>query len=464
MRVRMAAWLLGLLVWLVPSAALADAAPVLAVGPGLQPVATTKVRLESERIELSISHRDYWDLSGAVRVQFHFMPTADETLEVGFPLWAGRQIDMNMGRLDEFAVMRNGTALPYEERQVTFEGKAAPWAMWKLHFQKDVPLDLEVTYRWSHLSLAGKRANAPIYLAYVLKTGAFWAGTIGRAEAVLTMDRPIRAEDVLAAPAGWALKDGVVRWEWRDLEPDFDMELQVANAYWLDLPEEVNLLLSKPSLERNELLRLAELMMALYRGAGRDETWAPVRGGRLSGQVAMELQPKVVERFHQALQANPRDGELRERLLAMLLRSTFTYDDQLQGRWVFTGLDSLRAYLEERGVLTGDAGLLQRWAAETTQPMLPSQFESEAAARQWAEAPFARLPSGGLAEELRAAVLRSALDRVRPAPAAPAPVPIGQVSAAMGPAIDRPAWTWLVVIPATALVLAGVLFQWLRTK
>jgi hypothetical protein len=440
---------------LLPSVAFGDAAPILTTGQGLQPMTSTSVRMESERIAINLWREGSpgQPAKAGIRVDFHFVPTADESLEVGFPLWEGRQGETFVGRVDNFAVTVGGVALPFQERPVTYEGKAAPFAVWKLDFKKDQPLDLTVTYNWRYVSRVGKSSAAPMYVGYILKTGKYWAGTIGWAEAVLTMDRPVRAEDVRPETTkGWTVKDGALRWEWRNLEPDFDLDVTLANAWWLDLPDEVKAMLAKPSLNRDELGQLAASIRLLFTGMSRDPSWEPVRGGRMSGEVALEMLPQVVDRFHQAIRENPQDWELRQTFIALLFRST--YNDGRYGREL-TGLEPMRLFLSELKQYRQDGGPaflndfgnlalgaagpatdqeLRDVAVQRVLSAIPGRFDTEADARRWAEEPLARLPKDGLAAEIRAAVLKAAVDRVGPPPPDPSAPTAAAAAPASGPA------------------------------
>gem|GEM_PF-6052250 len=104
--------------------AAADSAPLAPVGPTLQPMPETKVRMEWERIAITV-HRvaeleQYpWRLEADVEVLFHFVPEVDESMEAGFPLNAiGREHNIWGEWIRDFAVLIGAKprAPPHGER------------------------------------------------------------------------------------------------------------------------------------------------------------------------------------------------------------------------------------------------------------------------------------------------------------------------------------------------------------
>jgi hypothetical protein len=438
-------------------AARADSAPLKALGPGLQPLASTTVRMEAERIEIHLGPGDnpedlVWQHRADVKVWFRFVPEADESMLAGFPLFA---YPMEPPR--DFKVSVGGKELSYEERQVSWNEKDARWAVWHLDFHKGEPLEVEVRY-WQQVNPYGKAAASDLLIGYVLRTGAFWAGTIGRAEATISLDRPIRQEDLRdlfygqqATTPGWQLKDGALYWDLRDLEPEADLQLQMANTYWLDLPAEVASLVAKPALTRDDLVRMAAGMKALYGGGTRDAGWAPVRGGQLSGDAANALLPGVMAAFDREIAAHPEDAELRSQR-RLMLRGSLTVIEIAGNSWRerLTNPAILQRYAElamaEYKQYGDDLGEPKAWAGwlllaerdkasaavreAALQPLLellPKRFRDEADARDYVQRLF---PGETLLEGGAAQVLRVALQRIdeQPAPAiVPAePVPPSQ--------------------------------------
>ena|GEM_PF-4983704 len=311
--------------------AMADSAPVRSAGPGFQPVYSSKVRMEGERIDIFLHRRDENGafaraIAADVTVHFHFVPTADESMDAGFPLQAPLKQQSNYRLAAEnFGVTVQGTTLPFERRQVTLDGETSEWAIWHLDFKQGKPLDLEVRYR---MAAGGsyKHADAPLGLAYVLQTGRFWDGSIGQADVLLRAERPLKATDLMVGTTpGHAFKDGQFRWQWRDLEPAFDLQVLLQNPWWLDLPADLAVLLEKRPFGREHVLQAAAGLFSLYEGSDW-YAWAPVRDGRLSGQAANALMPQVLKNLDPLLTENPGDWELRQLQIRLLSAGESTRD------------------------------------------------------------------------------------------------------------------------------------------
>jgi hypothetical protein len=436
---------------LLSGTALADSTPMRNLGPGFQPVYSSKVRMESERIDIAL-HREAggWldrPVAADVRVRFHFVPAADETMDAGFPLQVPlkQRSEAYIGAAD-FSVTVAGVPLPYEKRKATFDGEESDWALWHLDFRRGQPLDLEVRY---NISVGGstKHADRDLKLTYILQTGKFWDGTIGRAEAYLTADRPLKAEDIRPnTTPGYSYKDGALAWEWRDLEPDFDLQVAMKNAWWLDEPAELQALLDKQPFAREDLRRVQAGISSLYLG-NDGYNWAPVRDGRLSGEAANAMLPQVFERSAAFLKANPGDWELRQNDLRLLAGAVFgpgnpglitryvtaLRDYRRDGGPAFPG-DTPDSWARLAGMTyESDAGPEVRQAAlsEVVRQM-PADFAGEVSARSWTTRTLDPYGSGSVPPALADDLLAVALKRVRPAaPDVPSP--------AAAPATSEPA-------------------------
>lgn len=82
-----------LLLLAIPQPVRADTAPVAPVGPHLQPMESTTVRLAEERFENHLRRaesgpsRYSWDAVAEYRIWFRFVPAVDEEQALGFPLF-----------------------------------------------------------------------------------------------------------------------------------------------------------------------------------------------------------------------------------------------------------------------------------------------------------------------------------------------------------------------------------------
>jgi hypothetical protein len=475
--------------------ALGDSAPMATIGPHLQPLASTTVRMEQERVEIHL-RRDLarptdfgWSAVAEYRIWFRFVPSADEEMTVGFPLFV---IDQE-SRLDgapvrEMKVEVDGQEVATQRRQAAYGkdtyGSESDWAIFPVTFRRGQPLEMVVTYAMP-VSPFGKTWASDFWVAYVLRTGVFWAGSIGRAEVVLTMDKPIREEDIRigdqrrATTPGWTLADGGLRWIWEDVEPDFDLSLVMANAYWLDTAQDIQALLEKGVSDRDTLLRVLGGTLGLFVGDGRSGMWMKVRGDVSSEKAGEVVLPGVLLLAEAHVAAHPADWEVREQYLWLLRESAVHQSAEAP---ILLSEDRLARFLREMNRYTADGGpasylsnsrpwLLpalraHSWTGDTqaaiaavlTDEMYYS-FSTEAQARDWVAENAGQALLGAHADALLAEALRRVKPPEPPAPAAAAPVtPPAQAEepAPSEPRSGLPPWSiWsgglLVLLVAGAL-------------
>lgn len=396
--------------------AAADASMIGSVGPNLQPMESTTVRLESERIDIRLRRRaddpTMLDTAGVgeYRIQFHFLPTADETATLGFPLFVMDPARNIYGRPMENLTVRVGDrTVPTETKYVTYNQKSdTRWAIFPMEFKAGQPLDLEITYSL-RVDPYGKGQGAGLVVGYVLRTGANWAGNIGRIEANLSLDRPLRPEDiqtgmpVWGTTPGWTLTDRTLHWEWRDVEPDFDIWVALQNMYWLDMPQDIRAMIAGGIKDRDGLLRLAFGTLLLLDGDGRSGLPMPMRQG-MSDQAGLALFPAVQTLLTEYIASHPEDWEVRDRYLQLLARSAWytTWD----GVWVLRDEGRMRTWAAEarqyrkaggpnpsgleflpwyRAATNGPllSQPTQEAVADFVQDLMPEHFPSDEAARAW---------------------------------------------------------------------------------
>lgn len=466
---RFAALLIAALLALAPGVALADVAPLVPAGPTLQPVAETSVRMESEHIEIRVYQKEpdpKWfirPLEASVKVTFRFVPGADEVQEIGFPLGVTLPDNgMMTVRVENFGASVGGKSLPVQQRRVTWDGRTDDWAVWRMEFRRGEPVDLEVTYTMP-VHPFGKTEAADLWILYILRTGRYWDSTIGKATARFRLDRPIRAEDLRPdrdMTAGWVLKDGALHWEQHEFEPDFDLTVRMANAFWLDHPADMERLIRQESLSRMELLEAAYGVMRLLQGDGRLGSPMPVRGGE-SDEAGMNLFPLLEPRLSAAVAQTPEDWELRETYLRALYSAAWAID--VEGARLRDPL-LYRTFLARAAEYRRDGGpelegpVFLPWTVMDTVSMevdealaadllgytretMPSRFSSEEAARTWVAGAMGR---GGqrhpsIPESLVAALTADAISRAVPAePGAVAQKPGGAPAPVSSPTAGSP--------------------------
>jgi len=446
--VRRLAIALLLLLALVPPV-WGDSAPMASVGPGVEPMDSTTVRLAEERIEIHLSRdqsgplRPSRDAVGDFRVWFRFEPEADEEMTVGFPLFIyDLERSIFGARIEDLRVEVDGREVPVEIRESSYgkenpDADPAEWAVYPVRFRAGQPLEMVVRYRMP-VAGYGKGFGAPFWVSYVLRTGAHWAGPIGRVEAVITMDRPIREEDIVAQDAlrtttpGWVLEDGALRWVWEDVEPDFDLYLVLKNPYWLDLHRDARATLDAGVAAQVEVLRVLGATQSLFEADEIGQT-SPLRDGLTPLEAAEALLPDVLTAARAYLGDHPGDAEVREAYFSLLQQASLVprYDGQ---QWV-TALRSEERLAYTLAELTrfargGDlpgyllswrpwthAGLTDYpWQPETQEAIaaflaavMPASFDTAQAAEEWVSTNAGNALAAGHAEDL----LAQARERVR---------------------------------------------------
>jgi len=458
-----------LLLLTLGSRALGDSAPLASVGPGVEPMDSTSVRMAEERIEINLSrnlsHLPYchWDAVGEYRIWFRFEPEVDEEMLVGFPLFIiDPEQSIYGGQVQDLRVEVDGQEVAVEVRPSAYgkqNGNAHPanWAVYPVSFRAGQPLEMVVSYRMP-VSPFGKSPNAPLWVSYVLRTGAYWAGSIGRAEAVVTMDRPVRTEDIhtradywRSTTPGWTLEDGVLRWVWEDVEPDFDLHVVLENPYWLDMYGDLRAMLDEGLADPDALTHVLQCTGALF-APGRVGGVSPLRDGVMSDEAAEELLPDLLAAARVYLADHPEDTTVREAYLELLADSIVVtgYEGSAwvvrvrsEERLVYTLAELTR--LARQGDLHGRLpnwrpwtypGLTDHpWQAETQEAIasflavvMPTSFGSPAEVEKWVTTNAGNALSADQVSALRT----QAMERIRPA--APADEAAGRATASGGAA------------------------------
>lgn len=403
---------------------LGNSAPAAPVGPHVQPLDSTTVRLAEERIAIHLSRDTRWDpyfSRNAVadfRIWFRFEPQADEQMTVGFPLFVyDHEERIWGGRIENLRVEVDGrevaVAIHEPDRKLDSEADPASWALFPVTFHAGQPLEMVVSYTMA-VPPYGKSYGAPFWVAYVLRTGAYWAGTIGRTEAVLTADRPIRAEDIWVeenpfrtTTPGWVLEGGALRWVWEEFEPDFDLHVVMENPYYRDLAREIQAAMDAGVAHGEELVALLVATRGLIE-SGNMGMAAPLRDGEMPGEAAERLAPAVLAAAEAYLAVHPEDEEVRIQHL-LLLRETAVPLRWEEADWVWHVRDEEQfAQFLRQVVAHGmiDAVCVRDWRpwleeelagyvwspgmqdaiAAFLEAVMPQRFDSAHTARAWVEA------------------------------------------------------------------------------
>ncbi len=233
-----------------PAGVVANPAPLHAVGRTPVPKGQTRVRMLSETVVMDISYdprgnaqdsADQLNASpycGHIKATFEFDAPAPEKLVVGFPL--GRLLEGGWfaGPVNDFRCSVGGQAVTHEVDEVRQSDKILEvWATWEVAFPKG---RTRVDIAYSVPSEAYLPWTDPSFW-YILSTGRYWAGDISRAVISLGVSgcdgspMPLRPEDVLEPTTrGWCIDGGRLLWDFKDIEPDFDVEATVKPLPFLD--------------------------------------------------------------------------------------------------------------------------------------------------------------------------------------------------------------------------------------
>ncbi len=282
---RFAASLPAFALLVVAAPGLADIAPEPQFGESLAPRRPTEVAMREETVRTRLE-RD----RATVRAEFVLENTGPATtLEVGFPDVAypadhaadGPPVGLSGVMLQAFRVRVDGAPVPITYRHVPIgesresldssreriaalreqiraerdPGRAAAlggelaeeekrisggpgaekewafrgWLVWTMSLREAERRVVAVSY-W--VSYEGHKESGPLNerrFRYVLRTGAGWKGPIGRARILVSFDEGVSLRHVRRAePPPTSREESGLAWDFRDLEPDRDIELVVA--------------------------------------------------------------------------------------------------------------------------------------------------------------------------------------------------------------------------------------------
>jgi hypothetical protein len=224
----------------------ADVGPNPEYGRNIAPREQTKVTMTAETVFIRLTPE-----KALVRAVFHLENTGEATaLEVGFPdavapgsgsrekgpqSVAWLYVHDFVAKVDGQTVEHRPRFLqrkdspfekppPGKENQWLFAG----WLIWDMNFERGqkhrVQVDYWVPYQARHeVSLLGAQS-----FTYILRTGAPWQGSIGKATITVSCENDLTRERLSEIrPAGCTeIKNGI-RWVFKDLEPTEDVSLCV---------------------------------------------------------------------------------------------------------------------------------------------------------------------------------------------------------------------------------------------
>ncbi len=173
--------------------------------------------LDNDKIEM-VAESVYIDLSKCkVDCNFLFKNTSLDTLNVtvGFPGHSEPQGSDGYVKLDSFKSFVDGSEVPVVMEKDTLD---RIWYTKKVNFLPKEIKKVRNTYNvrptWSSVG--------DMWFRYILKTGANWKGTIGKADIYIKFPWCI-FELVSVEPESYTISDFLIEWHLRDLEPTSDI-------------------------------------------------------------------------------------------------------------------------------------------------------------------------------------------------------------------------------------------------
>mgnify|MGYP001278006741 CR=1 FL=1 len=205
----------------------ADSSSLFRYGETVQPIENNNIRMIEEKVDIQVYGG--WSV---VRCEFVFRNESNERQRVlmGFPgSMIGVEADYGIDettRLKDFKTYDEGVEkqvkLEKADEKGASEDRIAEWYTWDVTFEAGEERIIVNTYKTQNYNAPWGR-----HTGYILKTGAPWKGTIGKA--VITfelMDNvPSNIYKENTKPEGYRIEKNKVIWELKDFEPIEDINL-----------------------------------------------------------------------------------------------------------------------------------------------------------------------------------------------------------------------------------------------
>lgn len=291
----LAAAVFGGVLVLGPATALADSTSVGRAVDGVYPVETADIQMVEENVAidlLTLPGSDYPGQYSRARCEFVFRNTSDETRRVlmGFPGEVPKEPRFYGDRaIYDFRAYAGGQEIPVAlepESRVVFAGAPRGFTSWytfTVTFAPGQQLTVVNTYR-----VKNPESNmGHAWVEYVLTTGRFWGGTIGRATVTVNLGDVGPYQIMGLYPNNWRFgPDGrSVVWHQENFEPSHNPCLTFNFRQW----SETFLAGLPPETRAKILARKSEIGA---KGRARDEsrsttrtrtgTWSPALTIRLT--------------------------------------------------------------------------------------------------------------------------------------------------------------------------------------
>lgn len=162
---------------------------------------------------------------------------------------------------------------------------SAGWLTWQMDFAAGATRTVEVTYRTSYRGAYRRELLGAAGFDYILKTGAFWDGVIGRALVDVELGEGLVHAQVDLEPAGAVKTSTGWRWDWKDLEPTFDVRLNVRSFPDMATAAKAMREQALAAEASGELGAAAEAWSTVYYASAAEKRWdvAAEAAGRVAG-------------------------------------------------------------------------------------------------------------------------------------------------------------------------------------
>jgi hypothetical protein len=223
----LACWiLLGLL---PAGPACADDAAIFGVGGSVSPI------LEHPSIRMTAEFVHAWLFADSVEVECVFFlqnDGPDTSVTMGFPNRSGGAGVEDIVSFHRFQSFVDGDSVSTEIRRDAEHQSYGDYACW---YTKTVAFAAGQTrcIRESYSASPGSTSLGGVWFDYILWSGATWAGTIGVADIVVTVDSAIPAVSWLRVrPAGFRRSANEFRWHFTDFEPHRGSDGEIIHIEW----------------------------------------------------------------------------------------------------------------------------------------------------------------------------------------------------------------------------------------
>lgn len=255
--------ILGFSLLMVPVIAFADIAPGPHRYPPINreivwPITNEQIIMESEDVLLEKRNNSFY-----VECTFVLHNTGDDIkLLMGFPAFTNQK-KTQPSAIKNFTVIIDDGKIPIELKDCKPDKAVSKVSFkkayfWNTNFKKGERKTIKNTYKFSILHLT----NGLKEIGYILTTGAFWQGNIGKAVINVKGIHPLSVSSIF--PGGYKIEDKTILWDLKDFEPDSDVKIQYSEELsdWVYTTEDT---LKKDLIADNEIQRLINELVKLIK-------------------------------------------------------------------------------------------------------------------------------------------------------------------------------------------------------